>query len=67
MTNKTLYLYTPKNIVKMKSLFDDSEFLQSILEEDSASSWIVTATREQRGELERILISNRIYFYYKEQ
>lgn len=55
----------PFSIFKMQTLYDSSEFLQSVLSQESAGSWFVDANAQQIQEINRLLIANRIKFYYK--
>lgn len=55
----------PFSIFKMQSLYDGSKFLQSVLQQESAGSWFLDANALQIQEINRLLIANRIKFYYK--
>lgn len=55
----------PFSIFKMQNLFDSNKFLQSVLKQESAGSWFIDASQEQLSEINRLLIENRIKFYYK--
>jgi len=55
----------PLSIFRMQTLYDSSDFLQAVLKRESAGSWFVDASQKQLSEINRLLISNRIKFYYK--
>lgn len=55
----------PFSVFRMQALYDSSEFLQSVLKQESASSWFMDANARQIQEINRLLTTNRIKFYYK--
>lgn len=59
-----LYI-NPFSILKMQELYDSDKFLQKVLHQESVGSWFVDANKEQLQEINRLLIANRIKFYYK--
>lgn len=55
----------PLSVFKMQELYDSSKFLQSVLSQESAGSWFVDASAIQLQEINRLLNTNRIKYYYK--
>lgn len=55
----------PFSVFRMQELYDSNKFLQSVLIQESAGSWFVDASNLQIQEINRLLTTNRIKFYYK--
>lgn len=55
----------PFSVFRMQELYDSNKFLQSVLKQESAGSWFVDASSQQILEINRLLTTKRIKFYYK--
>lgn len=61
--DQKLYI-KPFSILRFQELYDDKEYLQKYLTQESASSWFIEDGIDL-NELTRILTGNRIKYYLK--
>lgn len=59
-------IYCATSMIRMQKLYDENEFVQSILFQENTGSWWIDADNEKLGELERLLESKSINYKIKE-